>query len=347
MTAPPLPRALQIEVTGACNLTCRMCLVRYRPRLDRNVASVDLATFKAIVDTLPDLEEVTLQGLGEPLMAPDLFAMIEHASARGVRTIFNTNATLITRAVAERLVDAAPTIICISLDGATAATYESIRDGASFTKVVANVRGLVDVLRARGADRPQLRIVFVAMRRNVHELPVLVRLAADLGIGDVRVQNLSHSFADTDGQDGYRDIRRFTDDEALWSSESSSSNRQPRRSVAGRTEEAAGWFREAGEVARDLGIALRLPHVEAGEPARRAGEPACDWPWRAAYVRHDGTVQPCCMLMGDGRGVLGDLRAEPFPAVWQGDAYTRLREALMTETPPDICRGCSAYRGVF
>lgn len=27
---PPLPRELQIEVTGACNLACRMCLVRYR-----------------------------------------------------------------------------------------------------------------------------------------------------------------------------------------------------------------------------------------------------------------------------------------------------------------------------
>lgn len=347
MTAPPLPRALQIEVTGACNLGCRMCLVRYRPRLDRNEASVDLATFKAIVDALPELEEVTLQGLGEPLMAPDLFAMIEHVSARGVRTIFNTNATLITRAVAERLVDAGPTIVCISLDGATAPTYESIRDGASFTKVLANVRGLVDVVRARGAGRPHLRVVFVAMRRNVHELPALVRLAADLGISDVRVQNLSHSFADTDGRDGYREIRQFTDDEALWTSESSSAGRPPRRSVVARAEEAAGWFREAAEVASELGIGLRLPHVDPGATARRPGEPACDWPWRAAYVRHDGKVQPCCMLMGDGRGVLGDLRVEAFPAVWQGDAYTRFRETLMTETPPDVCRGCSAYKGVF
>lgn len=32
-------RRLQLEVTGACNLRCRMCLVRYRPRLEaRRVA---------------------------------------------------------------------------------------------------------------------------------------------------------------------------------------------------------------------------------------------------------------------------------------------------------------------
>ena len=35
LTRPPLPRTLQVEVTGSCNLKCRMCLVRYRPVLGR------------------------------------------------------------------------------------------------------------------------------------------------------------------------------------------------------------------------------------------------------------------------------------------------------------------------
>ena len=29
--SPALPRYVQVEVTGACNLRCRMCIVRYRP----------------------------------------------------------------------------------------------------------------------------------------------------------------------------------------------------------------------------------------------------------------------------------------------------------------------------
>ena len=52
------------------------------------------------------------------------------SASRGIRVGFNTNATLLTRARAERLVVAGLDWLCISLDGATAATYESIRDGA-------------------------------------------------------------------------------------------------------------------------------------------------------------------------------------------------------------------------
>jgi MoaA/NifB/PqqE/SkfB family radical SAM enzyme len=39
-----------------------------------------LTHFKRVVDEIPNLEKVTLQGLGEPLLAPDLFRMIEYAA---------------------------------------------------------------------------------------------------------------------------------------------------------------------------------------------------------------------------------------------------------------------------
>ena len=128
---PPLPRALQVEVTGACNLRCPMCLVRYRPTLDRATASLSFAAFREMVDAVPDVEEITLQGLGEPLMAPDLFRIIEHAAARGIRVGFNTNATLLTRATSARLVDAGLDWLCVSLDGATPETYEGIPEDVS------------------------------------------------------------------------------------------------------------------------------------------------------------------------------------------------------------------------
>jgi radical SAM protein with 4Fe4S-binding SPASM domain len=329
MTPPALPRELQVEVTGACNLRCRMCLVRYREPLDRHRASLDFERFKALVDALPELETVTLQGLGEPLMAPDLLRMLEYGAARGLRMGFNTNATLLTRATAERLVDAHLAWLHVSLDGATAATYESIRDGARFDKVRRNVQGLVEVMRARGADRPSLSLVFVAMRRNVAELPALVRLAAEWGIPTLRVQNLSHSFSDTDPAGDYREIRAFAETEALW----------------GASSPADAVFAEARALAETLGVRLRLPHLDA-ENAPPAGR-GCDWPWHSAYVRHDGKVQPCCMLMGGNRGVLGDLGAGSFPAIWRGERYEAFRAALETPTPPDVCRGCSMYRGVF
>ena len=327
---PPRPRELQLEVTGACNLRCRMCLVRYREPLDRHRASLTFERFKALVDALPELETVTLQGLGEPLMAPDLFRMLEYGAGRGLRMGFNTNATLLTRATAERLVELGLDWLHVSLDGATAATYEAIRDGSNFAKVERNVRGLVDVMRARGAERPRLSIVFVAMRRNRAELPDVVRLAAAWGIPTVRVQNLSHSFSDTDPAGDYQEIRAFAQAEALWQAPSG----------------ADATFADARALASALGVALRLPELEpaaAPAPATRG----CDWPWRSAYVRHDGRVQPCCMLMGGDRAILGDLATDSFADVWSGASYEAFRAALTTSSPPEVCRGCSMYRGVF
>jgi len=332
MSAPPLPRELQVEVTASCNLRCHMCLVRYRPAIDRASGSLSFTRFREIVDALPGLERLTLQGLGEPLLAPDLLPMIEYAAARGIRCGFNTNATLLTRRIATRLVEAGLEWLCVSLDGAQAATYESIRDGARLATVERHVRGLVEVMRERSAERPELSIVVVAMRRNVAEIPAIVERAAAWGVSRVRVQGLSHSFSDTDGASDYTAIRAFTAKEALW---------------LGDHAAATASFAEARRVAERLGVQLRLPEMDERPSRRTPGSPGCDWPWTSAYVRHDGLVQPCCMLMGEDRGIVGDTGRDSLPVIWRGEAYEALRTTLTSAVPPDVCAGCAMYRGVF
>ena len=332
LLAPPLPTELQLEVTGACNLACTMCLVRYRPKLGRRQGAMCFHTFKALVDELPALEKLTLQGLGEPLLAPDFFEIVEYATARGIRVGFNTNGTFLTYERSERLVRAGVDWLHVSLDGATAATYEGIRDGSNFERVRRNVRDLVRAKREAGAERPHLMLVFVAMRRNVEELPDLVRLASDWGVGSVWVQNLSHSFSDTDPSGGYRAIREYARDEALW---------------AGRNERAETLFARAADVARELGVDLRLPRLEEPVVERAPGAPGCHWPFGAAYVTHDAKVQPCCMVMGADRAVLGDAAVRPFREIWHGSEYREFRAGLLGDDPPEVCRGCSLYRRLF
>lgn len=106
-------------------------------------------------------------------------------------------------------------------------------------------------------------------------------------------------------------------------------------------------FEEAERTARHVGIALRLPRAEPPASQRPTGTPGCDWPWRSAYVTYDGKVQPCRMIMGTDRGVLGDLGHDGFGPIWRGDGYVAFRERLLEDDPPDVCRGCSMYRGVF
>jgi radical SAM protein with 4Fe4S-binding SPASM domain len=264
-----------------------------------------------------------------------------HAAERGVAVGFNTNAVLLDRAMSRALLARGVSWLHVSLDGATAATYEEIRHGTGlaprpgqFDRVVRNLR---DLLAERAADggggRPVIKLVFVAMRRNVGELPDLVRLAARLGVDGLRVQNLSHTFGDTDPAGKYAEIRAYAATEALDDSE-------PTRRV----------FGEADRLAAELGLPLRLPALSAAEgsaTARARGEPGCTWPWDAAYVTHRGEVQPCCMVMGSDRATLGRLEEAPFAAVWRGAAYRDFRARLLSDDPPEVCRGCALYRGVF
>jgi hypothetical protein len=53
------------------------------------------------------------------------------------------------------------------------------------------------------------------------------------------------------------------------------------------------------------------------------------------------------MVMGADRATLGRLTDQAFPEIWRGESYRRFREALQSNSPPDVCAGCSEYRGVF
>jgi len=316
---PPLPAHLQLEVTSACNLRCTMCLVRYRPPVNKLAGAMRPELFHRLVGEVP-VRQLTLQGLGEPLLSPHLPEMIATAVGRGIRVGFNSNATLLHRRRAEELVASGVDWVHVSLDGAAPAVFEAIRDGARFDVVVRNLAGLADAKRRAGSATPWIRVVFVAMRDNVAELPALTRLLAKVGVNELRVQNLSHDFADTDPAGAYQEIRQFTADQALWNDE--------------------GAFADAAREAKTAGLKLRLP-----SKAEETGN--CTWPWDAAYVTSAGLVQPCCMVMGDDRVSLGSLEDGDLAELWHGEAYQAFRAALLTDEPPDVCRGCSLYRGTF
>jgi radical SAM protein with 4Fe4S-binding SPASM domain len=329
---PPLPRHLQLEVTSACNLSCAMCLVRYRPAVGRAEGAMPFELFRRVVDAVPGLERLTLQGLGEPLLHPEIDRMVEHAKSRGIRVGFNSNGMLLTRRRADRLVALGLDWLHVSLDGATAATFEGIRERASLERVTRNLAGLQEAKRAAGAALPWVRVVFVAMRRNIAELPATVRLVGELGVDELRVQGLSHDFSDTDAAGAYAGIRAFAEAERLDRAEPA---------------EVEAAFAAARDEARRAGVDLRLPAPGGAGPRRRPGEPGCSWPWEAAYVTSGGTVQPCCMVMGDDRVAMGSVREEGLAEVWSGEPYAAFREALLGDAPPAVCGGCAFHRGTF
>jgi radical SAM protein with 4Fe4S-binding SPASM domain len=326
----PLPHFVQIEPVGQCNLRCRMCPIAYRNESNgrnegQRPAFMPFDTFCRIVEQFPALRELQLQGMGEPFLHPRFLDMVRFAAARGIEVSTNTNLTALSERRAEECVTSGLKDLHVSLDAADPAAYEYIRIGSRFDRVARNLERLVQAKRRLGRAEPRITLVAVAMRRNLEELPKLVRLAHRHGVDAMRVQHLAHDFSEGSLPDQYRPMREFVDRESLLGED-------PAR--------VARVFEEATSAAAGLGVKLRLPKVEK----RPRG---CDWPWRGAYVAYSGQAMPCCMIATPDRLNFGNMAQAGVAAVWDNERYRAFRARLDSDDPPEICRGCAVYNGNF
>jgi radical SAM protein with 4Fe4S-binding SPASM domain len=330
--APPLPKFVQIEPVGQCNLRCAMCPIQYRHAGPPwgPPALLPFASFCRLVDSFPGMEELHLQGLGEPLMHPAFFRMVEYAARKGIAVSTNTNLTLLTPRRAEQCVSSGLGAMHLSIDGATPGVYERIRRGASFAKVMRNLERLTAARATLGSATPSLRIVTVVMRKNLHELADIVAIAHRHGVKSVFVQHLSHDFGENALPEAYRAMRDFVSSQSLLDEDS------------GRVDHCFGAARAA---AARLGVELRLPSLGASVAA---GQPrGCHWPWQGAYITYEGDALPCCMVSTADRFCMGNMLKDGVQAVWSGEHYRALREGLATGRPPAICESCAVYNRTF
>lgn len=173
---PRAPLFATLAVTYRCNYRCEMCDLPQRAGRDP-----DLRTLRQRIDTLAARGALAL-GItgGEPLLHPDLSAIIEHAHARGMLVHLNTNGSRLTAQRAAALAAAPLHSINISLDGARAGTHDPLRGvPGSFAEIEASVRAL---LAARRGSQPRVGLVMAVSRENFDEIPEFVARARILGV---------------------------------------------------------------------------------------------------------------------------------------------------------------------
>ncbi len=306
------PRSIQIECTTRCNLRCTMCELTYWTEKGGDLA---LHHLQAMVEHLPHLQRVDLTGIGEALMNRAFFEAVTWLKARGLYVTLNDNFTLMTERAARRLVDLGVDQIFLSLDGATRDTYEQIRVGANFDKVIANTQRLLRIKREARSKRPEVKINTVVSATNAHELSDMIDLAYELGIGMVQFVNII-TFDNTAHLDTDDDERRVRD-----------------------------AFERAVERGRQRGVFVKVELFDK-QPVEQ-----CDFPWTRNFVTYDGHVHPCCFTTQTGdrqaqnQTSFGNLRQFPFDAIWQGERYQAFRRKMRHGILPVACRHCPKYVG--
>ncbi len=202
------PPTIGIALNRTCNVSCVFCLVG-----NKNNDMIDWNHLQRMESIFPYLKNVTLSG-EEVLLHPDIWEIFEYFSRHGIYVNFFTNGKLLTEEVSKRLVELDIGEMHCSFHGATVATYNSIVKGADFDTIVRQLLYLKK-LRIKSSKTigrlpgPALSFHYVAMRRNIEELPKFLELAAHLGAKSVLVKYMM-VFEHNRGLDTYkRSVRRL------------------------------------------------------------------------------------------------------------------------------------------
>lgn len=338
-------RKLYIEVTATCNLDCVMCV---RRAWAEPPGTMTLATYDELLQQLrelPALPTVHLGGYGEPLVHPDFLELVRRAKAIGARVEITTNGMLLDATTAGALIDLGLDRLMVSLDGVSPSSYDDIRTGSSFRLVVDNLRQLyrLKVRRAGRHSDPQVGIAFVAMKRNVADLPQLPMLASQVGAWTIQVSNVIPHTAEMEREIlydraltacAYR-ASRWVADMSLPKLDFDAYTAQPLQSLFSST---------ASISMLDASLSSRNDFCRFSQEGYAA-------------VRWDGAVSPCLELLHDHpvylRGkrkevthfALGNISEQPLSAIWSSPAFTahRTRLRAFDFSPCTTCGGCERF----
>lgn len=185
------PYALYLEVSRACNLRCPACPTQpWRVRDDRP-ALMSWETYRRVVeDVRGSVHYLHLYSTGEPLLNPRLPDFIRHAGRLRMHTTVSSNFLELDERSADELTAAGLDRIMVSLDGASAATYERFKRRGDFDLLTRNVALLAEVKRKWKSAKPLLDMQLIIDRANRGETAAFLRLAARLGADCVSFKTL-------------------------------------------------------------------------------------------------------------------------------------------------------------
>ncbi len=184
---PRWPSHMEFSLTNTCNLACVMCngdwssTIRAKREGRDPIPEVYGEEFyEQLAEFVPHLDRVAFLG-GEPFLGREPLRVMEMLAelADPPRVTITTNGTIYTERV-RRIIELLDPSIVVSLDGASAATFDAIRVGAHFDEVIENLDHF-----GEGLGSGAVSLAHCLMTTNWHEFADLLALAEgrDLFVG--------------------------------------------------------------------------------------------------------------------------------------------------------------------
>ncbi len=172
------PVFISVEPANFCQLQCPECPVGTKSNGRKNKETMENKLFAEILNELKShLMHIIFYFQGEPLLDPMLDEKIALAHKAKIFTSLSTNAQILNKNYAEKLVKAGLDKIIISIDGATQETYEKYRVGGKLDKALNAIDYIQETKKELNSKTPIVELQFIVFGTNQHELNEIKEIA--------------------------------------------------------------------------------------------------------------------------------------------------------------------------
>lgn len=312
----PYPQQLEIEVTTACNLKCTICEHTYWTEKPRHMT---FDQFRHVVDQFPRLRWIGMTGIGSGFLNPDYLKMLRYLKQEKKCFVeFFDHFYNLDEETARELIRIGINKTWVSLESASKESYNAIRVGSDFDRVLSNIRTMVRLKQEMRSPIPEFWFHFIISKHNQHEMEDYVDLVADLMKEE---KGLSAPII------YWTSLLAFDEVEDLV-------YRPSRERMAAISEKC-----------RQYGI---FPVVNENV--------TCDKPmssctkWNEPFVLVTGHIQPCCALNEANdrpyqeANAFGNLFEMDFRDWWKSHDQRVFIQNLRSGAVNPVCKNCHIYR---
>jgi len=313
---------------------------------------MDMADFLKIVPYLRYARNVILEGWGESLMHPYLVEIIGLVKKQGCNVGFVTSGFGLNEAYLEKILSADIDFMGFSFSGATPEIHNGIRINSDFKQLVETLKTLLK----KDLKKPRVHIVYLILKKNIHEMPNIVELAREIGVKELIFIHITHI------------SNLWQDKEKAFSC--SSDEKELYKEIINETLKRAKTYK----------IKIEMPNFIASDVAICSENPL-----ENLYISVEGEVSPCVYLyppISDSfirifcskeyktnKISFGNIFHEDIETIWKKKEYMdfrkgfyerkkkmqelfdlllepkRLSNMTMPE-PPEICKTCYKILGL-
>ena len=164
------PPCLQIEPASICNYRCLFCYQtdeEFTKKSNGMMGTMSFDLFKKIIDQAEGrCEAITLASRGEPLICPDIEAMLRYVSQKFVALKLNTNAWFLDEKLCYVILESGLNTVVFSAEAASEPAYSRLRVNGSLDRVYQNIKRFHNI---RNLHYPNSKIITRVSGVNVSD----------------------------------------------------------------------------------------------------------------------------------------------------------------------------------